>query len=60
MKSIREGGKMSEDKPTPEQRQEIREFFAYVSDGLTDEDCDNIWIYGCARPDAEMIRRRGR
>lgn len=51
---------MSErDKPTSEERQMIREFFGLVVDeALSDEDCDNIWLYGCSKPDTEMIESR--
>ena len=46
---------------TEEQKRMIREFFAPVADNaLSDEECDNIWIYGCSKPDEEMIARRKR
>lgn len=41
---------------TTEQRQQVRNFvreFWDISGDLSDEDCDNLWVYGCTNPGSE-------
>ncbi len=43
------------------QRQMVRDFIAVISSKpLSNEECDNLWIYGCTKPDAEMLSHKAK
>lgn len=42
---------------TKKQKDKIRWFFLPLGHVLTDGECENVFKYGCTKPDEDMIRK---